>query len=140
MPAEVALALLERNGRWLMQLRDDVPGIVGPGCWGLFGGHLDPGETAQQALERELLEEIGWSSSGLEFRLLHQHPRRLAHVFSGALTVPLEQLQLLEGQDMTLISAAELRSGAIWSPKLGCTRPLVDGVAEILERLLPPRA
>ena len=71
MPAEVALALLERNGRWLMQLRDDVPGIVGPGCWGLFGGHLDPGETAQQALERELLEEIGWSSSGLEFRLLH---------------------------------------------------------------------
>jgi 8-oxo-dGTP diphosphatase len=56
MPAEVALALLERNGRWLMQLRDDVPGIVGPGCWGLFGGHLDPGETAQQALERELLE------------------------------------------------------------------------------------
>ena len=39
----------------------------------------------------------------------------------------LEQLQLLEGQDMALISAEELRSGAIWSPKLGCRRPLVDG-------------
>jgi 8-oxo-dGTP diphosphatase len=59
-------------------------------------------------------------------------------VFLGPLTVPLEQLQLLEGQDMALISAAELRSGTIRSPKLGLTRPLVDGVAEILEQLLPP--
>jgi len=138
MPATVALAMLERDGRWLMQLRDDVPGIVGPGCWGLFGGHLEPGETPEQALRRELLEEIGWGGVALEFRLLHQHPRRLAHVFVGELTVPLQRLRLLEGQDMALVGATELRSGAIHSPKLGQTRPLVDGVAEILERLLPP--
>ena len=138
MPATVALAMLQREGRWLMQLRDDVPGIVGPGCWGLFGGHLEPGETPEQALRRELLEEISWCGEGLHFRFLHQHPRRLAHVFVGQLTVPLEQLRLLEGQDMALVSATELRSGAIHSPRLGQARPLVDGVAEILERLLPP--
>ncbi|WP_398320951.1 NUDIX hydrolase [Vulcanococcus sp.] len=138
MPATVALAMLQREGRWLMQLRDDVPGIVGPGCWGLFGGHLEPGETPEQALRRELVEEISWCGEGLQFRFLHHHPRRLAHVFVGHLTVPLEQLRLLEGQDMALVSATELRSGSIWSPKLGCKRPLVDGVAEILERLLPP--
>ena len=140
MPVEVALAMLQREGRWLMQLRDDVPGIVGPGCWGLFGGHLEPGEGPEQALRRELLEEISWGGDALEFRLLHHHPRRLAHVFAGPLTVPIQQLQLLEGQDMALISAAELRSGTIRSPKLEITRPLVDGVAEILERLLPPGA
>ena len=39
---------------------------------------------------------------------------------------------------MALVSATELRSGVIHSPKLGGQRPLVDGVAEILERLLPP--
>ena len=55
---EVALAMLERDGRWLVQLRDDIPGIVSPGCWGLFGGHLDPGESPDQALRRELQEEI----------------------------------------------------------------------------------
>ena len=40
----VALAMLEREGRWLLQLRDDIEGIVHPGGGGLFGGHLDPGE------------------------------------------------------------------------------------------------
>lgn len=43
MAVEVALAMLLRDGRWLMQLRDEIPTIVAPGCWGLFGGHLDPG-------------------------------------------------------------------------------------------------
>ena len=52
MAVEVALAMLQRDGRWLMQLRDEIPSIVAPGCWGLFGGHLDPGETPEQALRR----------------------------------------------------------------------------------------
>jgi 8-oxo-dGTP diphosphatase len=60
MAVEVALAMLQRDGRWLMQLRDELPSIVAPGCWGLFGGHLDPGETPEQAMRRELLEEISW--------------------------------------------------------------------------------
>ena len=96
---EVALAMLERDGCWLMQLRDDIPGIVAPGCWGLFGGHLDPGETAEQALQRELLEEISWQAELLHYAMEHRNPRRRAHVFCGQLTVPLAQLQLLEGQD-----------------------------------------
>ena len=42
----VALAMLERDGQWLLRLRDDIDTIIYPGHWGLFGGHLDPGETA----------------------------------------------------------------------------------------------
>ncbi len=44
MAVEVALAMLQREGRWLMPRRDEIPTIVAPGCWGLFGGHLNPGE------------------------------------------------------------------------------------------------
>lgn len=136
MAVEVALAMLQREGRWLMQLRDDVPGIVAPGCWGLFGGHLDPGETAEQALRRELREEISWEAGALTFWLHHRNERRLAHIFRGSLPVPLEQLQLLEGQDMALVAQQELLSGQIWSSVLQEPRPVADGILEALRKVL----
>ncbi|MGB5134396.1 MAG: NUDIX hydrolase [Prochlorococcaceae cyanobacterium] len=137
MTLHVALAMLHREGRWLMQLRDDIPGIVAPGCWGLFGGHLDPGETPEQALRRELLEEIGWQPEAVRFWLQQRNHRRLAHVFRVELTVPLSELQLLEGQDMALVSSEELLTGAIWSDRLQERRLLADGLVEVMQKALP---
>ena len=57
---EVAIAILYRDGKFLLQLRDDIPGIAYPGCWALFGGHIEPGEIPEIALKRELQEEIGY--------------------------------------------------------------------------------
>ena len=136
MAVEVALAMLQRDGRWLMQLRDEIPTIVAPGCWGLFGGHLDPGETPEQALRRELLEEISWQPLAVELVMVHHIHRRTAHVYRGELSVPLEQLQLLEGQDLGLVSSEELLSGSIWSTKLAAHRPLADGLLEVMQHVL----
>lgn len=136
MAVEVALAMLHRDGRWLMQLRDEIPDIVAPGCWGLFGGHLDPGETPEQALRRELLEEISWQPPAVELVMVHHIHRRTAHVFQAELSVPLEQLQLLEGQDLGLISPEELLSGSISSAKIGSHRPLADGLLEVMQHVL----
>jgi 8-oxo-dGTP diphosphatase len=139
MAVEVALAMLQRQGRWLMQLRDDIPSIVAPGCWGLFGGHLDPGEMPEQALRRELVEEINWQPPVLELVMVHHIHRRTAHVFQAELSVPLEQLELLEGQDMALVSAEELLAGEIWSTHLGTHRPLADGLLEVMQHVLARR-
>ena len=136
MAVEVALAMLQRQGRWLMQLRDEIPSIVAPGCWGLFGGHLDPGEQPEQALRRELVEEISWQPPALELVMVHHIHRRTAHVFQAELLVPLEQLQLLEGQDMALVSAEELLAGSIWSTSLRTHRPLADGLLEVMQHVL----
>lgn len=135
MSVAVALALLEREGRWLLQLRDDVPHIIAPGCWALFGGHLDPGETPEQALRRELREEIAWEVGPLAFCVRHDRPERSLHYFHAALTVPLEALQLLEGQDMALVTLAELESGRVWSPRLGEKRPLAESMQLALPEL-----
>ena len=135
MTVAVALAMLERQGQWLLQLRDDIPGIAAPGCWGLFGGHLDPGESPEQALRRELLEEIDWVAADLPFWFTHSNPQRIAHFFRAPLTLPLQELRLLEGQDMVLASEKELGSGQIWSPSLGEFRPLAPSLRCAIERL-----
>jgi 8-oxo-dGTP diphosphatase len=136
MPLEIAVAMLERQGEWLLQLRDDIPGIVHPGTWGLFGGHLDPGETPEQAVRRELVEEIGWQAGPLRHWFSHTDPQRVLHVFRGPLTVPLEELRLMEGQGLTLASQATLETGQVWSEALQQYRPLAPSLQRALELLL----
>jgi 8-oxo-dGTP pyrophosphatase MutT (NUDIX family) len=59
-PSDAVVGLIVcDDGRYLMQLRSQKPGIFYPGHWGLFGGAVDPGETADAALSRELREELG---------------------------------------------------------------------------------
>lgn len=53
----VAAALIDGDGRVLVQQRP--PGKPMAGLWEFPGGKIDPGETPEQALRRELNEELG---------------------------------------------------------------------------------
>jgi 8-oxo-dGTP diphosphatase len=58
---EVVAALLVDNlGRFLLQQRDDKPGIVSPGKVGLFGGHREGAESFLECVVREVHEEISY--------------------------------------------------------------------------------
>ena len=54
----VAAILVYEDGRILMQLRDDRSDIWYPNHWGLFGGGVEKGESPEEALCRELYEEL----------------------------------------------------------------------------------
>ncbi len=53
----VTCAIIERGGRVLATQRSATMSM--PHKWEFPGGKIDPGETAEECLRRELLEEIG---------------------------------------------------------------------------------
>lgn len=56
-PIPVLAAVLEKNGRWLIAKRKRGDRFAG--LWEFPGGKLEPGETPEEGLVRELSEELG---------------------------------------------------------------------------------
>lgn len=70
---QVAAAVIIENGKLLLARR--APGEKLAGYWELPGGKLEPGETPQQCLERELLEELEMAATAGDVlaRTLHHY-------------------------------------------------------------------
>ena len=114
-PGEAAAALIVfDDGRYLLQLRDQKPGIFYPGHWGLFGGAMEIGEDAAAALRRELKEELGLVLSEAEHVTDFSFTfGRLGAVKRHFFQVPLPLsartgLRLTEGTEMRAFSPSEI--------------------------------
>ena len=58
---EIACAIvIDKFGRFLLQQRDDIVGIIHPGKVGLFGGHREDEESYLECVVREIHEEISY--------------------------------------------------------------------------------
>lgn len=128
----VAIAILYQNNQFLLQLRDNIPNIVYPGHWGLFGGHLEAGESAEVAVNRELLEEIGYMPSKLVKFGCYSDAKAIRHVYYAPLAVEINKLVLHEGWDMDFLTIDQIRQGSGYSIKAEGAYPLVPIVQRIL--------
>jgi 8-oxo-dGTP diphosphatase len=121
---QIAMAFLfDRSNRLLIYLRDDKPGIPFPNHWDLFGGHVENGETPEEALVREVKEELGIDLKKLKFFRSYvctegdAYPN-VKHIFWSKIEKDCAELRLYEGQSLKSIEPAE-RSGIKFANILG---------------------
>lgn len=112
----VAAIITIEDGRYLMQLRDDVPRIFYPGHWGCFGGAVGPGEGKIEALRRELAEELEFNAAiadefvNFDFDLgkLGQQKRYRSYYEIKTTEAEVGRFVLHEGAEMRLLPPSEL--------------------------------
>jgi 8-oxo-dGTP pyrophosphatase MutT (NUDIX family) len=114
-PADAAVAIIVlEDGSYLMQLRDEIPGIFFPGHWGLFGGAMEAGESSEAALRRELREELGVDFPTMtyftEFTFdFPEHGKILRRFYEvPATTEMVSRMVLSEGADMRAFPAPHI--------------------------------
>ena len=127
-----AMAILYQNSKFLMQLRDDIEGILYPGQWGFFGGHLEAGEDPEVGVKRELIEEINYVIEKPKFYKCYADHRAERYIFYGFLTVTIDKLELNEGWDLDLVPIENIQRGFHYSDKPKTERPLGDIHRQIL--------
>ena len=76
----VAAGLIFRDGLLLLARRPEGTHLAG--LWEFPGGKLEPGESFEQALHRELMEELGVSVKVGQclFEITHEYPARKFHL------------------------------------------------------------
>jgi 8-oxo-dGTP pyrophosphatase MutT (NUDIX family) len=111
-----AALLVAETGRYLMQRRDDFAWINFPDHWACFGGMVEPGESPEAAVRREILEELGYRAREVELFTEHRlvlpfpDPRleRLTFFSIPIREVEVDAMILKEGADLRLFRPEEL--------------------------------
>lgn len=107
---------VNRQGKILLQQRDDRPDLLYPGYWTTFGGAIEDGETPEEAMRRELLEEIELE---LPMKLWKVYDEKVdlggnlvpvrRHIFVGPIDQPTESITLNEGQALGYFGLDDLK-------------------------------
>jgi len=107
--------LIADNGNVLLQYRDEN-NKWNQDSWSEFGGQIEEGETPEEAIKRELKEELGIELADLKFFKKYELQRQKGiyeqFVFTASLNCPLESLkkQQKEGKDLAFFNCEEIKN------------------------------
>ena len=108
-----AIILENEKGEFLLYLRDNKPGIPFPAYWDLIGGHVEEGETPEEALVREVKEELDIDLKEYTFYkkyecLTGDAYENIKYIYTGKINLPIEEITLLEGVRPQYFSREEI--------------------------------
>ncbi len=99
---------------YLLQKRDYNPGIKYRGKWVFLGGGIDTNESPEEAVKRELYEEINLAITDFSFyrnfRYFDEEEEHLQYVFHARLDLDLSAITLNEGAMLHYFSWQDAQS------------------------------
>ena len=125
---EVAVGVLLRaDGAMLLSTRP--PGKAYEGYWEFPGGKIETGETVEQALRRELIEELGVTIGPVQVWKVteHDYPHALVRLHWCKVTEWSGEFEMREGQIMA------------WQQLPLQVRPVLPGAYPVLQWLAEER-
>jgi 8-oxo-dGTP diphosphatase len=111
---EIAAIILQNyNEDFLLALRDNKPGIPFPNHWDLIGGHVEDGETPEEALLREVKEELNIDLEDYKFYKKYEclsgdAYENIKYIYTGKINLPIEEITLLEGERAQFFTTEEI--------------------------------
>ena len=110
---QCGLILENSRGEVLLQLREDKPSIPYPNCLGTFGGQIEPGETPEEALVREIREELEYHLIDFEYMGNFPFEGYDIHMYRKVdKGIKLEDLVIREGQKAVFVSVRDIHDGS----------------------------
>jgi 8-oxo-dGTP diphosphatase len=108
-----AIILENERSEILLYLRDNKEGIPFPNHWDLIGGHVEVGETPEEALVREVKEELNIDLKEFSFYkkyicLTGDAYPNIKYIYIGKIVIPIEEITLLEGERPQYFSRMEI--------------------------------
>ena len=104
------IIFLNRNNEVLLLLRDNKIDIPFPNMWDIPGGKVEDGESSEQAVRREMLEEMSINNLG-EIKLFKIITSKniTDNIFWKRLDLNPEEIDLKEGQRIEYFNLERIR-------------------------------
>jgi len=94
----------------LLFLRDDIPHIPSPNIWDVPGGHVEPDETPEECIVREMKEEMGLDIKDYQLFSVIEFDDRIEYTFWQKANLDLDKIELTEGQCLKWFTENEAKS------------------------------
>ena len=135
---KAVIAFYDDQGRILLQDRHAITETRAQ--WGFFGGGIELGETPEQALKREIKEELNFDLE--EFEFLNNHKLILPDgksynkiwQFIGPLKDNLQKMVQKEGRSMKLFTLDEARKLTIYETDIDILKSIEEYIAKKIVR------
>ncbi len=105
------IILLNKSNEVLLLLRDDDAAIPYPNMWDIPGGKVEDGESPEEAVRREMNEEMGLNDLGeINLFKIYRSENLVDYIFWKRKDINLNEIDLTEGQRIEYFNIDRIRN------------------------------